>query len=185
MATLSAELRSTIYDWARQGRVYTSFATVTAPVIYSTAAGTGGPLLWNNTANAPQAVNAVLLALGVGIVTASGVASSLGITGGAGQSSAPTSTTAIDGVGCTLVGGGITRRCNVYRVGTVANAGAFFQPTHTLDTGAVTVGNVALSWVDLGGAIIVPPGSWAAVAASATATSAVVHIGMIHAEIPL
>jgi hypothetical protein len=184
MPVLSAVPQSSYYDWAKQGQLFVAYATVTTPVIWSTAAGTGGPLLWNNTASARRTVNAALLALSVGIVTASGVAATLGITGGPTQAAAPTTTTAIDGsVNCNLVGpAGL---CNVYRKGTVSAAGAFFLPTHTLDTGAVTVSNTAPAWVDLGGSIVVPPGAWASVAASATATSAVLHIALLYAEIPV
>ena len=173
------------YEWARKGRLYVAYATVTAPVIWSTAAGTGGPLLWNNSAvGVTGAVNAVLLAVGVGITTASTAASALGITMNSGQPAAPTTTTAIDAVGNTYPGGGVPAACNTYRKGTVATAGAFFIPTHTLDTAALTANPMAMQWADLGGAFIVPPGSWAAVAASATATTAVVDIGLLWAEVP-
>lgn len=182
MPTLSGEVRASYYDWAKKGSVFIAYATVTSPVIWSTAAGTGGPLLWNNTSLARKAVNAVLLGVGVGITTASGAASALGITGGV--SVLPTTTTAIDGVICTRMSSALPL-CNTYRIGTVAAAATWFMPTHTLGTGAVTVGNVGASWVDLGGVIVVPPGSWASVAASATATSAVVDVALMWAEVPL
>lgn len=184
MATLSDEVRASYYDWAKRGQLFIAYATVTTPVIWSTAAGTGGPLLWNNTATASKTVNAVLLGLGVGITTASGAASALGITGGSGQTSAPTTTTAITASSSTNMLAPASL-CNVYKIGTVAAAGAWFMPTHTLDTGALTVGNVAPAWVDLGGAVVVPPGCWASVAASATGTSAVVDIALLWAEIPV
>lgn len=175
------------YDWARKGKVYCAFASVTAPVIYSTAAGTGGPLLWNNSVVNGSGVNAAILAVGVGVTTASGAASALGLTGNSGQSSAPSSTTAIDAVANLFVGGGVgtSPACNTYRVGTVTNAGNFFMPTHTLDTGAVTTLISSIAWVDIGGLIVVPPSSWMAVASAATATSAVCKIGLIWVEIPV
>jgi hypothetical protein len=71
----------------------------------------------------------------------------------------------------------------VYRKGTVATAGSWFQPVYSVGTGAVTTDIQDLTWTDLHGSIIVPPGSWAAVAASATLTSAVVSIGLIWAEV--
>ena len=176
---------SSYYDWARRGRLYCAYATVTAPTIYSTAAGTGGPLLWNNSlATGERAVDAVLLAVGVAITTASTVASGLGITGATGQTTAPSSTTAIDASGCTTLGGGFPSQCNVYRKGTVTNAGTFFMPTHSLDTAALTAIPTAAQWVDLGGSVIVMPGSWSAVAAAATATTAVCSIGLLWCEIP-
>ncbi len=183
MPTLSAETKASYYDWAKQGQLFVAYATVTTPVIYTTAAGTGGPLLWNNTgAGAPKAVNAVLLAVSAVLTVATSVAAAIGITGGI--SVLPTSTTAIDGAtNCKM--GGPASLCNTYRVGTVATAGAFFIPTHTLDTGAITTVAVAPTWVDLGGTIVVPPGGWAAVSASATATSGVLKIALMWAEIPL
>lgn len=172
------------YDWARKGRIYTAFASVTSPVIYSTAAATGGPLLWNGSFVSGSAVNAVILAVGVGLTTASGAASAIGLTGNSGQVAAPSSTTTIDAVANTFIGGGFTPSCNTYRIGTVTNAGNFFMPTHSLDTGAITTLATGMSWVDIGGIFIVPPGSWCAVAAAATATSAVCKIGLIWVEIP-
>jgi hypothetical protein len=174
------------YEWTKQGRVYCAYAKVTSPVIYTTAAGTGGPLLWNNSNVNGNAVNAVILAVGANLTTASSVAATLGITGNSDQTSAPSSTTAIDAQANLFVGGGkVSSACNTYRVGTVSTAGNFFIPTHTLDTGAVTAVAMVPAWVDLGGLIVVPPGSWVAVSASATATSAVANIGLIWAEIPL
>lgn len=188
MPTLSDATRQSYYDWAQQGRLFTAFASVTSPVIYSTAAGTGGPLLWNNSVNTAASqnrVNAVILGVSVVVTTASGVASALGLTGATGQTAAPSSTSAITASGPGYINGTITPVCNVYSVGTPTNAGTFFFPTHTLDTGAVTVNNAGPAWVDVGGAIVVPPGSWCSVAAVATATSAVCKIGLMWVEIPI
>lgn len=177
---------SSYYDWARRGAIYCAYASVTAPVIYSTAAGTGGPLLWNNSNAGNQTVNAVILAVGVGVTTASTVASALGLTGNSGQSAAPTSTGAITAVANTSPGiGPATPACNTYSIGTVATAGGYFLPTHTLDTGALTTLMTSIAWVDIGGIVVVPPGSWCSVAAAATATTAVCKIGMIWVEIPV
>jgi hypothetical protein len=183
MPTLSAEVKSSYYDWVKQGKVFVAYATVTTPVIWSTAAGTGGPLLWNNTqVTGQRSVNAVLLGMGVSVTTATSVASAIGITGGI--SVLPTTTTAIDGSTNCLMGGPAAR-CNTYRIGTVATAGAFFMPTHLVGTGAVTLAALSSQWVDLGGTIIVPPGGWASVAAAATATNGVYDIALMWAEIPL
>lgn len=173
------------YDWTRKGRVFSALATVTAPVIYSTATGTGGPLLWNNSLANGNAVNAVILAIGADVTTASGVSTTLGLTGNSGQTTAPGTTTAIDaGPANMFIGGGASPLCNLYRKGTVTTAGNFFMPTHTLDTGAVTTVAMLPAWVDIGGLIVVPPGSWCAVSSAATATSAVVNVGIIWVEVP-
>lgn len=178
---------SSYYDWAKQGRIYCAFASVTAPVIYSTAAGTGGPLLWNNSmANGGTAVNAVILAVSANLTTASSAASTLGLTGNSGQTSAPGSTGAIGALACTNIGGPYaTPACNLYSHGTPTNAGNFFMPTHTLDTGAITTASILPAWVDIGGLFIASPGDWISVAASVTASTAVCKVGLVWVEIPI
>ena len=166
--------------YARQGKMFMANAIVTAPVIFSTAAGTGGPFLWNGTTNK----NAVLLAVTCGITVVSTVAAALGITGNSGQTAAPTRTTAIDSVANCLIGRSAPT-CNVYRVGTPSSAGNFFFPLLQLGTGALTVEDVNMGFIDLGGAIVVPPGSWVSIAASATASTTVANLGLLWAEIDL
>lgn len=165
---------------SRRGNLFMAHAIVTAPVIYTTAAGTGGPLLWNGSST----VKANLLAVGFGISVVTTVAASLGITGNIGQPSAPTTTTAIDSRANLLIGGAASA-CTPYRIGTVANAGGFFLPFANLHTGALTVDNTGLHWMDLNGLITVPPGAWVSVAASATATTTVAQIALIWEEIPV
>jgi hypothetical protein len=57
------------------------------------------------------------------------------------------------------------------------------MPFADLHTGALTVDTSNVRFVDLGGVIIVPPGAWASVAASATATTTVAQIGLIWEEV--
>lgn len=163
-------------------------AIVTAPVIFSTAAGTGGPLLWNplvstSTAIYPN-VTASIRKVGFVVTTASGVAGALGLTGGMQGATAPSSTTAID-TSSNLNMGQITARpswMNTYRVGTVATAGAWFLPIAQISTGAVSVPQV-MTWVDVAGLVTVPPGGWVSVCASATLTSAVMQIALVWEEL--
>lgn len=174
------------YDYARRQQVFSAYATVTSMGAYSTAAGTGGPLLWNNTgsgAGKGTRVLAALLAVGAGMSVASAAAGTIGVTGNSGQTSAPGSTTAIDAVANTFIGAA-GPLCNVYRIGTPSNAGNFFQPLGLVGTGAVTVDDMDFLWWDLGGSIVVPPGSWASVAASAVLTTGVIQVGLMWAEIP-
>jgi len=175
---IMSELGGRYQEQAYRKRLFWAHAIVTAPVIYTTAAGTGGPLLYNGTNN----VNAVLLGVGVGVTTVTTVAAALGITGG--PTSAPSSTTAIDSRTNAFIGGAASG-CTPYRVGTVSAAGTFFIPFANLHTGALTVDNASVLWVDLGGSIIVPPGYFASVAASATATTTVASISMLYAEVPV
>ena len=170
---------SSYYDLCRQGRVFSAFASVTSPVVYSTAAGTGGPLLWNNT-GATNRVLAVILAVSAGWTTAPGATGVLGVTGNSGQTAAPTTTTAITASANMYLGLGAPT-CNLYNIGTVANAGNFFMPTHSMSTAATPSDP---TWQAIDGALIVPPGSWCAAAGAATLTTMVGKIGLLWAEIP-
>lgn len=175
-----SEADGSYLHYARQGKLFGATANVTAPVIFSTAAGTGGPLLWNGTTNK----NAVLIAVTCGLTVVTTVAASLGITGNSGQTAAPSATTPIDSVfNCRI--GGNPPTCTAFRVGTPTNAGNFFFPLLSLHTGALTVDTLPLGFIDLGGAIVVPPGCWASVSASATATTTVANLGLLWAEIDL
>jgi hypothetical protein len=62
-------LHGRFYEQASRGNIYTAHAIVTA-VIYTTAAGTGGPLLWNGSTTALASI----LAVGWGISTVTTVA---------------------------------------------------------------------------------------------------------------
>lgn len=186
MANLSVGTRSSsYYDVAYNGNAFTAFAAVTAPVIYSTAAGTGGPLLWNgSTVSGPNPVNAVILGVTCAITVVTTVAAALGLTGNKGQPAAPTSTSAITASGNCRVGGNAPK-CNVYSSGTVASAGNFFLPLIQLGTGALTVSDFAPGFIDVAGLVVVPPGSWCSIAASATATTTVAQLGLVWAEYPI
>lgn len=172
-----SELNGRYYEQAFRKNLFWAHAIVTAPVIYTTAAGTGGPLLYNPVGSN---VNAVLLGVGFGVSVVTTVAASLGITGG--PTTAPSSTTAIDSRTNAFIGGP-SSVCTPYRVGTVSAAGTFFLPFADLHTGALTVDNRGVSWIDLGGSVIVPPGYFASVAASATASTTVASISLLYAEL--
>lgn len=165
-----------------RGNVFCAYAIETTPGIWSTAAGTGGPLLWNGSA-AQGGVTAYLLAVSFSLSVASGVAGDIGLTGATGQAAAPTSNTVIDSVGNTYIGGQ-NPACTAYRKGTVTNPGTFFMPLGGVDTGAITTAITDDNLIHLGGAIAIPPGSWVSVAASAALTSAVMQIGLWWMESP-
>jgi hypothetical protein len=186
---------SSYYDLARKGQIYMAQAIVTAQVGYGTAAGTGGPLLWNGTGGTTagvrnQQVDAVILGVSWSNSVASTVATMIGLTGGAGQTAAPTATTAIDGITSTLIRGGTTatlgagNSCNVYRIGTVSTAGAWFMPLGNTPTTPLTAMDNNPDYCDLAGMFIVPPGSWIAVSSAATASTSVIQVSLVWAEIP-
>ena len=173
-------LQGRYYENAVRGNLFQAHAIVTAPVVYTTAAGTGGPLLWNNTTTH----NAVLLAVSMSSSVVTTVAAGLGITGNTGETAGPGTTTAIDSNRNLLLGGPASRM-SLYRIGTPASAGNFFFPLWQVHTGALTVDTTGTQWIDLGGCIIVPPRGWASIAASATASTLVANFGMIYAEVPV
>jgi len=185
---------------SRAGNVFVAQAIITAPVGYGTAAGTGGPLLWNGTGGIAtnqfagggsytaqkNQVDAIILGVSWAVTTAETTTNiAIGVTGGSGQTAAPTSTTAIDGLSSTKFASGITSpACNAYRIGTVAAAGAFFMPLATLSTTAVTAMLHQPNYVDLAGLFYIQPQGWFSVTASATGTAAVLQIGLVWAEQP-
>lgn len=184
MGNLSHGLTQSYYHYARGGDVFGAQAIVTAPVIYSTAAGTGGPFLWNNTVDK----EAIIIGLTCAVTVVTTVAAALGITGGVQAANVtPAATTAIDSIGNLRINGVTVNvsSMTVYRTATPSSPGTFFLPLLGLSTGALTADNELLGFIDLGGLVVVPPGSWVSVAASATASTTVAQIGMIWAETKL
>ena len=176
-----SELQAAYYEMAYRQKLFNAYATVTAPVIYSTAAGTGGPLLWNGSSS----VNAVILAVGYSVSVVTTVAGSIGLTGNTGQVAAPGSTTAIDAGPRNNFLGGVAPLCTTYRIGTPTNAGNFFIPLADMHTGALTVDNAGVTWVDLKGCLIVPPQAWISLAGSATLTTLQIQASLIWSEVPV
>lgn len=164
-----------------RGSVFCANAIVTAMGLYSTAAGTGGPLLYNGTTPGHGSVTAYLLSVSFGLSVASTVACAIGLTGGA--STAPTSTTAIS-TSANLWLGGSSPSCTAYSKGTVSTAGTFFLPFGQVGTAALTVEISDDNFVHLGGAITIPPGYFIAVAADAIMTTGVMDVGITWLEMP-
>ena len=167
---------------AKSGKLFSAHALVTAPVAFGTAAGMGGPLLWNKpNSNVDAHVLAVTFG---GLSTAATAAGGIGLTGNAGQTVAPTATTAIDSIQNMLVGGPATALGGVFRIGTVANAGVGIMPLVAVGTGAITAVEIETSWVDVGGAFIIPPGAWGSLAGTVAITAGVIALGILWAELP-
>ena len=167
-------------DASLNRQVFAATAIVTAPVIFSTAAGTGGPLLWNGSVN----VIARILKVGFAVTTASTVAGALGFTGATGQTAAPGTTTAIDSVTNCYIGG-VKPSCTTYKIGTPTNAGTFFLPFAQITTGALTVTESTMNWIDVNRILTVPPGAWLSLAGSATLSTAVIQCGLVWEEVQL
>ena len=179
---LFSEVLGRYASLVKAGKVFSAYALVTAPVIFSTAAGTGGPLIWNRP---NSGVDAHILAASFGAPsTAATAAGALGLTGNGGQTVAPTTTTTIDGVQNMLVGGPSTQMGGVFRIGTVAQVGAGFFPLIAVGTGAITVVEIEPSLIDVGGGFIIPPGAWGSLAGNVTISAAVLALGLLWAELP-
>ena len=175
------ELHGRYYEQVFRKNVFLAHAIVTAPAAYTATVAVGGPLIWNPL---NSGVNVAILGVGIGTTVVTTVAAVLGLTGATAQQVAPTATTAIDSKTNMYIGGGLGSTF-AYRIGTVTVAGSFFMPIAQLHTGALTVDNTGLSWTDLGGALVIPPGCWGGVAASVAATTAVCQIAMLYEEIPV
>ena len=171
--------RGAYYDASSRGNVFMANAIVTAPVIWTTEAGTGGPLIWNGSSDV--VVN--VLAVGFGVSVVSTVAGGLGITGGYGQTDAPTSTTAIDNTIC-LNSTSSTSEATAYRVGTTGTNRYFF-PLASIYTGALTTAPLDMCWIRLDGLISVPYQGFVSIAASATLSTLVVNCAIIWEEVPV
>lgn len=178
---LISELVARYSSLCKFGRLFSAYATLTAPVIFSTAAGTGGPLLWNKP---KSGIEAHILAIGLSSSVVTTVAGGLGLTGNAGQFSAPGTATNADATGNLYIGGPNTGLGGVYRIGTPTNAGNIFFPFAQFHTGALTVDTTLMTWMDVGGAMIIGEGCWGSVAGSQTLTTLQVQVGMIWAELP-
>lgn len=179
---LFSEVLGRYSSLAKSGKLFSAYALVTAPVIFSTAAGTGGPLIWNRP---NSAVDAHILAASFGgLTTAATAAGAVGLTGNGGQVVAPTATTAIDGLQNMLAGGQATQMGGVFRIGTVAQPGVGILPLIAVGTGAITAVEIEPAWVDVGGAFVIPPGSWGSLAGNVTLTAGVMALGLLWAELP-
>ena len=175
---------SDYYELAKDGLVFTALASKTALVAFGTTTAIGGPLLWNNTgpaAGGGPRVMAVLLGMMVGWTTAPAAEGVVGIAVGNGQTSAPSSTSAITGVANNRADLVAAPQCNVYTLGTVANAAVSLYPTHSVGT---TSNDNCPIFVPLDGIIQVPPGCWASPAGAAAISTIVAKIGLVWAEIP-
>jgi hypothetical protein len=174
-----SQVHGQYYEASSRGKIFMAQAIITAPVIWTTEAGTGGPLLWNSSAS----VIGNILAVGWGISTVSTAGAAVGLTGGYAQTADPTSTTAIDSQAC-LNGTSTTPTISAYRVGTTGT-NRWFLPLGDLYTGALTVDVGKVNWVRLDGLLSIPQYSFVSFSASATASTTVMNVAIIWEEVPV
>lgn len=171
---------ASLVEHSRQGNVFCSYSTgVTSLPAYTATAL--GPMIWNGNTQNPQ-LKAVLIGISVAVTTASGAAVSVGLVWGKGQTTPLGATTAATLTSSTLANGNAPT-CSSYISATVKTAGIGYMPLVSLPTTAITALPLADVWIPLDGSIIIPQGSWVALAAGATATSAVLDVAMVWAEV--
>ena len=178
---LFSEVMGKYATLAKSQRIYYTSAPIGAVVGFATSGTQLGPMLWNKPGSG---IDAHLLAIGVANpTTATTVAGAIGWASNA-QTTAPTSPTAIAAVNA-YAGGGPSQ------LGAVNSAGVIlilpvpiFLPLIAINTGATSITDVAANWVDVGGAVIVGPGTVGYVCGSATLTTLAIHIGIVWAELP-
>ncbi len=177
---------SSLLEFSRTGNVFCAYsAGVTSLPAYSATAL--GPILWNGATQNPQ-LKAVIIGVGISLTTASGAAVGIGLTWGSQLTTFPVqntpiaATTAVTLTSSTLVNGPAPQ-CTAYNAGTVASAGKGYMQLMNVPTTAVTALPLADAWIPIDGAIIIPQGGWVALAASATATSAVLQYSIVWAEV--
>lgn len=170
---------------AGRGNVYIATVADTALAAF-TATALMGPLLYNPASPVSgRGVTAHLLALAFGLTTAATAAGAIGIVGGATTAPSPTTTTGLIVSNARLKASGAPApQCSVYSTGTVSTAGTLWMPTGQIGTAALTVELTDDNFINLGGVIEVHPGFFAAPAASATLSAAVLDISLIWLEVP-
>lgn len=168
------------YEQNKRGNIYMAQAIISALVIWTTEAGTGGPLLWNGSTTH----DAVILAVGYGHTTESTVEGSIGLTGGYGQTAVPTTTTAIDSQGamdCTSA----TPQMSVFRVGTTTTNRWFIPLGSAIGLAGNTTREGKVNYIPLNGMIVVKPQGFVSFAASATMTTSVINMFIVWEEVPV
>ncbi len=173
------ELHGRYYEQSRRGNLFFARAVTTALAGIASSNGIGSPLIWNGSSS----VVVVPIALTVTQTVVTTAASAVGLAFGT-QTSAPTSTTAIDSSGSCYIGGSAPA-ASAYRLGTVSAVPSSFFPLFSVHTGSLTTDNQMTGWIDLGGAFALPTNTYMAVMGSVTASSMVAQVGMLWEEVPV
>ena len=167
---------------AKSQKVFYVSAAITAPLSFVTGAAQLGPMIWNKPGSG---LDAHILAICVASpTTASTVGGAIGWASNA-QATAPTSPSAAVVPVNAYAGGGAPQMAYVGGTATVSVLPVpIFLPLVAVNTGAVSVNGVSANWLDLGGALIVGPGTVGYVCGSALLSTLVIQIGLVWAELP-
>src|ERR1700749_1134873 len=183
---------SSLVEFSRSIDCFSAFSlNVTSLPAYSATAL--GPILYNGSgAPGPYPEKKVIIfGISVCLTTASGADVAVGLAWGSQLTASPppigqppiAATTPITLVGATYPNQTLRAPvASAYNAGTVATAATNFLPLLTLPTTAITALNLNSGWIPLDEAIVLPAGGWVALAASATATSAVLQYAIVWGE---
>lgn len=168
---------ASLYDMSRAGNVYCAFFSgASALPAYSATAL--GPILYNGSIGSPQ-LKVTIIGVSAVVTTASAAAVSVGLAWG---QSIPIAKTTAATLVTSSYANGKQPASNAYLAGTVSAAALGYLPLMTLGTAAVTAQPLENMWVVLDGGLVLPQGSFCAVAAGATATSSALDIGLMWLE---
>ena len=168
---------------AKSQKIFYTSAIITSMASFVTAAQLG-PMIWNRPGSG---VDAHILAVCCANPTTAAAASACGAIGWASnvQPAAPTS------IGTALLtpnayaGGGPSAMGYVGGTGTVGILPTpIFLPLLALNQAAVSINLATPNWLDVGGSVIVAPGTVGYICGSAVLTTLVVHVGIVWAELP-
>ena len=151
-----SQVHGRYYEQAKRGNIFAAKATVAAPVIYTTEAGTGGPYLYN----ASTTHEAAILAIGWGVTTETSVEANWGLTGGFNESGVPTTTTAIDDLFCLRIDNS-TPRMSLFRVATTLGTNRWFLPIGQPGGVATAARQADVHWFHVDGMIVNVLGAFA------------------------
>jgi hypothetical protein len=163
---------------AMRGNIFSARASITGMVIYTTAAGTGGPFIWNGSTNKVVSV----LKVGWSVTTAATATGMVGVATGTGMTVAPTNTAVADTGNCYT--GGPASNATAYSTATSTGTPRFI-PLGQLSTAAVSLVPANTTLFDFKGSLIIPPNCWVSLAASATLTTSVLQTFIMWEELPL
>ena len=174
-----SEVQARYYEQAYRGNTFIASNVAAQAVSVALAATYTGLAISNPLGNTK---NLVLLGYGFALTVAPAAIASLHLIGGYSATANVTHTTplAAPGIQNALLGTGPQSSAKADSAATVVNPG-YLQPLMGGFT-AAALPSSPVTWIDLGGQIILPPGAWAAVGALTAVTG---FGGFTWAEVPV
>jgi hypothetical protein len=168
-AMMVSTLAARYYNNAYFGNVFGAYAAGVATSLAGTAMV--GLQIWNGSSGS-TAVNIVLTRVSGFIAVTSASTTGLVIATGTGQTTAPTSTTAVTRSGSNFIGSAYASKVTAYNAGTFVNAPTALIPVMHNTAAIATTGEDPGYQVDIDGGLIIGPNCYAAMAALGAAGAA-------------